>query len=175
MFLHWIIKQAFLLFYLRLSPQRGFQIAVYITMGINASFTIINWMLGFLQCRPLDAMIHPEAYPDAQCLNQYAVMMVPTALVCFLLNGSFLFNILLIMIATSECRFGYYYPYSSNPDSIEAPNESETKGRCYWSYWFWLPVRRHGNVPLLPAGSDGGESRYNIRLRPYAYSRFYRD
>ncbi|EYE98765.1 uncharacterized protein EURHEDRAFT_373853 [Aspergillus ruber CBS 135680] len=83
MFLHWVIKQAFLLFYLRLSPQRGFQIAVYITMGINTSFTIINCMLGFMQCRPMDAMIHPELYPNAQCLSQYVVMMVPTALNAF--------------------------------------------------------------------------------------------
>lgn len=59
------------------------------------------------------------------------------------------------MIAISECCFGYYHPYSSNSDSTEAPNEFETKGRCPWSYWFRLPVRHHGNVPLRPSGSDG--------------------
>lgn len=80
------MKQAFLLFYLRLSPQRGFQIAVYATMGINTAFTIINWLLAFLQCQPMDAMIHPDAYPDAKCWSQYVVMMVPTALVSHSLN-----------------------------------------------------------------------------------------
>lgn len=81
MLVHWTIKQAFLLFYLRLSPKRNFHIAVYSTMAINTSFTIINWLLAFLQCRPLDAMIHPAAHPNPQCLNQFVVMMVPTALV----------------------------------------------------------------------------------------------
>lgn len=81
MLVHWTIKQAFLLFYLRLSPKKNFHIAVYCTMAVNASFTIINWLLAFLQCRPLDAMIHPSAHPNPQCINQFVVMMVPTALV----------------------------------------------------------------------------------------------
>lgn len=81
MFVHWTIKQAFLLFYLRLSPRRGFQIAVYSVMGLNTAFTIVNWSLAFLQCRPLDALFHPKNHPNAQCLPQLVVMMVPTALV----------------------------------------------------------------------------------------------
>lgn len=156
MLLHWTIKQAFLLFYLRLSPQKGFQIAVYTTMGINTSFTIINWMLAFFQCRPLDALIHPEAHPNAQCLSQYAVMMVPTALVRCLLNTTRSLQCqVLTKTAILECRFRRYHSRSANPDCTEASYESQTKGCCSRSNWFRFPVRCHGNVPLHPSGPDG--------------------
>ncbi|RAH41715.1 uncharacterized protein BO95DRAFT_422195 [Aspergillus brunneoviolaceus CBS 621.78] len=80
MFVHWTIKQAFLLFYLRLSPDRSFQIKVFSTMVLNTLFTITNWLLAFLQCRPLGAIFHPAEYTNAQCLSTYVVMMVPTGL-----------------------------------------------------------------------------------------------
>ncbi|PYH43110.1 uncharacterized protein BP01DRAFT_393681 [Aspergillus saccharolyticus JOP 1030-1] len=80
MFVHWTIKQAFLLFYLRLSPDRPFQIKVYGTMVLSTLIMIANWLLAFLQCRPLEAIFHPADYPNAQCMSTYVVMMVPTGL-----------------------------------------------------------------------------------------------
>ncbi|KAJ5365703.1 hypothetical protein N7517_008589 [Penicillium concentricum] len=80
MFVHFTLKQAFLMFYLRLSPKRSFQLAVYGTMVMCTLFLVVEWLLAFLQARPLTAMFHPEAYPNAKYLSQYVVQMVPTAL-----------------------------------------------------------------------------------------------
>lgn len=81
MFTHWTIKQAFLLFYLRLSPSVTFQRCVYATMALNTTFTIINWLLAFLQCRPFASIFNRAAYPDAVCINPLVILMGPSVLV----------------------------------------------------------------------------------------------
>lgn len=81
MFTHWTIKQAFLFFYLRLSPDIFFQRCVYGTMVLNTLFTITNWLVACLQARPFDAIFHPELYPNAQTINIYIVLMLPSVLV----------------------------------------------------------------------------------------------
>lgn len=81
MFVHFTLKQAFLVFYLRLSPRKDFRLAVYGTVAMCTIFLGVEWMLAFLQARPLQAMFHPKAYPNAKFLSQYVVQMVPTALV----------------------------------------------------------------------------------------------
>ncbi|KAL4910295.1 hypothetical protein BDW74DRAFT_50260 [Aspergillus multicolor] len=81
MFVHFVFKQTFLLFYLRLSPNRRFQCAVYSTMVICVVFLTVEWLLAFLQARPLAAYFHPEDYPNAKRLSEYVVQMVPTAFV----------------------------------------------------------------------------------------------
>ncbi|RDW90561.1 uncharacterized protein DSM5745_02336 [Aspergillus mulundensis] len=83
MFVHFVLKQTFLLFYLRLSPSRRFQCAVYTTMAICVIFLTAEWLLAFLQARPLAAYFHPENYPNAKRLSEYVVQMVPTALNAF--------------------------------------------------------------------------------------------
>ncbi|PWY68598.1 hypothetical protein BO70DRAFT_400227 [Aspergillus heteromorphus CBS 117.55] len=80
MFVHWTLKQAILVSYLRLSPQRSFRNTVYGAMILNALFTIANWLLAFLQCRPLEAIFYPGEYPNAKCIGTYVVLMVPTGL-----------------------------------------------------------------------------------------------
>lgn len=82
MFTHFTLKETFLLFYLRLSPDERFRRVVYSTMALCVLLLVIEWLLAFLQVRPLQAYFHPNQYPDAQYLNQYIVQMVPTALVC---------------------------------------------------------------------------------------------
>jgi len=82
MFVHFVLKQTFLLFYLRLSPKQNFQWTVYATMVVCLVFLLIEWLLAFLQAQPLDAYFHPEEYPNAKRLNDYVVQMVPTGLVC---------------------------------------------------------------------------------------------
>lgn len=81
MFTHWTIKQAFLFFYLRLSPEPFFRKAVYGTMAVNTVFCIVNWLLAILQCTPFDSIIHPALYPDRKCINTYVYLMVPSVLV----------------------------------------------------------------------------------------------
>ncbi|KAL4791152.1 hypothetical protein BDV19DRAFT_393396 [Aspergillus venezuelensis] len=80
MFVHLVLKQTYLLFYLRLSPRRSFQWVVYGTMILCIVFLTVEWLLAFLQARPLAAYFHPEDYPYAKRLNEYAVQMVPTGL-----------------------------------------------------------------------------------------------
>lgn len=176
MFVHWTIKQAFLLFYLRLSPRRGFQIAVYGTMALNTSFTIINWCLAFLQCRPMDALFHPENYPNAQCIPQSVVMMVPTALVrtaCLLIS---ILNRLADRIRTGpECRIGYCHPRSAYPNSTRTSNEPEAKSRCSWCYWVRIVLCHHGHMPLFASGANGDESGYDIRPGTHDNRRCNRD
>ncbi|KAL4919423.1 hypothetical protein BDW62DRAFT_199734 [Aspergillus aurantiobrunneus] len=83
MFVHFVLKQTFLLFYLRLSPEKSFRWTVYGTMLLCVIFLAVEWLLAFLQTQPLDAYFHPEKYPDAKRLNEYVVQMVPTALNAF--------------------------------------------------------------------------------------------
>jgi hypothetical protein len=81
MFMHWTIKQAFLFFYLRLSPDLFFKRCVYGTMVLNSIFTVINWLLAFFQVQPFDAIFHPELYPNVKKINIYVVLMLPSVLV----------------------------------------------------------------------------------------------
>lgn len=88
--MHWIIKMAFLLFYLRFAT-RLFKTLVYCTMGLNMLFTIIIWLIGFLQCIPLDALFHPAAHPTVKCLDNSVLAYVPAA---FVSHPSSLFGLL---------------------------------------------------------------------------------
>ncbi|KAI9926159.1 hypothetical protein MW887_004622 [Aspergillus wentii] len=80
MFVHWTIKQAFLFFYLRLSPDQRFRRVVYATMLLNTLFTIANWLIAFLQCKPFKAAIYKSSYPNAKCIDPYVLNMLPTGL-----------------------------------------------------------------------------------------------
>lgn len=41
-FVHWVIKFAFLFFYLRLSPDRTFRMLVHVGMATNVAIFIVN-------------------------------------------------------------------------------------------------------------------------------------
>ncbi|KAK8862194.1 hypothetical protein PGQ11_008429 [Apiospora arundinis] len=81
MFMHWSIKHTFLMFYLRLSPNHTFRRLVWATMVLNTAFMVVNWLLAFLQCIPMDAIFHPERHPDAKCINKNLLLMGPSVLV----------------------------------------------------------------------------------------------
>ncbi|KAK7980867.1 FAD-binding- type 2 [Apiospora arundinis] len=80
MFMHWSIKHTFLMFYLRLSPNHTFRRLVWATMVLNTAFMVVNWLLAFLQCIPMDAIFHPERHPDAKCINKSLLLMGPSVL-----------------------------------------------------------------------------------------------
>ncbi|KAK8025903.1 hypothetical protein PG990_003726 [Apiospora arundinis] len=80
MFMHWSIKHTFLMFYLRLSPNHTFRRLVWATMVLNTAFMVVNWLLAFLQCMPMDAIFHPERHPDAKCINKNILLMGPSVL-----------------------------------------------------------------------------------------------
>ena len=79
--MHWVIKMAFLLFYLRFATTRTFRCLVYGTMGLNTIFSIITWLLYVLQCMPLDAIFHPAAHPTAKCVDRAVLAFAPTGFV----------------------------------------------------------------------------------------------
>lgn len=78
--MHFIIKMAFLLFYLRFAA-KSFRKMVYITMGINCLFTLIIMLIYCLQCIPLDAFFQPAEHPDVKCLNKNTLAFPPAAFV----------------------------------------------------------------------------------------------
>jgi hypothetical protein len=39
---HWVIKSAFLFFYLRLSPKKSFRMFVWVGMGLNGMIWVVN-------------------------------------------------------------------------------------------------------------------------------------
>lgn len=78
--MHFIIKMAFLLFYLRFAT-RIFRKLVYYTMALNVAFTLLQWFLYCFQCTPLDAFFHKAAYPTVKCLDNKILAFLPAALV----------------------------------------------------------------------------------------------
>lgn len=50
-------------------------------MALNTMFTITNWLLAFLQCIPFEAILHSADYPNAKCIDEDVVLMLPSALV----------------------------------------------------------------------------------------------
>ena len=80
------IKQAFLLFYLRLTKQTFFIYSVYATMALNIAIAVALWLVYCLQCQPLAAFWNKMAYPDAKCLDTAITYYVPVALVSSLVH-----------------------------------------------------------------------------------------
>ncbi len=79
--MHWIIKMAFLLFYLRFANAKTFRSLIYGTMALNTVFAIITWLIYTFQCVPLDAYFHPAAHPTVRCLDRSVLAFVPAAFV----------------------------------------------------------------------------------------------
>ncbi|EUC28384.1 hypothetical protein COCCADRAFT_109303 [Bipolaris zeicola 26-R-13] len=77
---HWVIKSAFLLFYLRLSTRKPFRIAIYMGGVINGTILIINTLMACFQCVPFDEILHPGTHPNAVCINRLAMLIVPSVL-----------------------------------------------------------------------------------------------
>ncbi|KAH7111800.1 hypothetical protein B0J11DRAFT_190415 [Dendryphion nanum] len=77
---HWVIKCAFLLFYLRLSPSSIFRLLVYVGMGLNESIFIITIFITCFQCVPFDEILHPGTHPNAVCLAKLVLLIVPSIL-----------------------------------------------------------------------------------------------
>ncbi|KAL2059803.1 hypothetical protein VTL71DRAFT_10187 [Oculimacula yallundae] len=80
--MHWVIKMAFLLFYLRFAT-KVFRTLVICTIGLNCAFTVAQWLLYCLQCMPIDAFFHPELHPGVQCIDNKILAFLPAALNIF--------------------------------------------------------------------------------------------
>ncbi|KAJ5629816.1 hypothetical protein N7528_003473 [Penicillium herquei] len=82
--MQFIIKTAFLLFYLRLVTNTNFTYSVYAVMGLNILVSICLWLLYCLQCFPLEAFWDSAAHPNAKCLSTTVTYYVPVALCIFM-------------------------------------------------------------------------------------------
>jgi hypothetical protein len=80
--MHWVIKTAFLLFYLRFAT-KIFRTLVYCTVGLNTILTLIIWLMYCFQCMPLDAFFNPAAHPTTKCLDNSILAFVPAAFSIF--------------------------------------------------------------------------------------------
>ncbi|KAL2851911.1 hypothetical protein BJY01DRAFT_232806 [Aspergillus pseudoustus] len=78
--MQFIIKMSFLLFYLRLASKTSYTYSVYATMILNLVIAVGLWLLYCLQCRPLQAFWNSAAYPDATCLDTSVAYYVPVSL-----------------------------------------------------------------------------------------------
>lgn len=78
---HWTIKMTFLIFYLRLSPNRTFRMSCFVTIGLNTAFMVINWLLVVLQGIPLNEYFHPGSHPGAKCIDKGVLLLGPSSLV----------------------------------------------------------------------------------------------
>ncbi|KAK8107524.1 uncharacterized protein PG998_009537 [Apiospora kogelbergensis] len=67
---------------------KTFRRLVWATMVLNTAFMIVNWLLAFLQCIPMDAIFHPERHPDAKCIDKNILLMGPSVLVAFAPYGA---------------------------------------------------------------------------------------
>lgn len=83
-YLHWIVKMSFLLFYLRLVRTLTFKKFVYASIAINTVMAIIPFTLYFVQCIPLNAFFNPADYPDAKCIPKSVLFYVPSSFSIFM-------------------------------------------------------------------------------------------
>jgi hypothetical protein len=87
--MHFLIKNAFLTYYLRLSIHRSFRLWVGLGFGLNIGLFLINLALIVFQCIPVAAAFTPLLrIKGAECMNRYYVLLAPSTLVQSLLQES---------------------------------------------------------------------------------------
>lgn len=80
--MHFLLKNAFLTYYLRLSIHRGFRLFVGLGFGLNIGLLLINLLLIVFQCIPVAAAYTPLLrLKGAGCMNRYYVLMGPSSVV----------------------------------------------------------------------------------------------
>ena len=80
--MHFLIKNAFLTYYLRLSVQRSFRLFIGLGFGLNIGLLLINLLLIVVQCIPVAAAFNPlRRIAGAECMNRYYVLMAPSTVV----------------------------------------------------------------------------------------------
>ncbi|KAI8943410.1 hypothetical protein NX059_001422 [Plenodomus lindquistii] len=77
---HFVIKTTFLLFYLRLSPERNFRIFVYLGFFLNNAVFLSSLLMTVLQCIPFEKIFNPLLHPEVTCIDTRTVMLTPPAM-----------------------------------------------------------------------------------------------
>jgi hypothetical protein len=80
--MHFLIKNAFLAYYLRLSVHRRFRLSIGLGFGLNIGLLLINLLLIVFQCIPVAAAYNPlMRLRGAECMNRYYILMAPSTVV----------------------------------------------------------------------------------------------
>lgn len=87
-FIHFLIKSAFLAYYLRLSPNRTFRLWVGVGFGLVFGSLLIGILILVFQCIPVRAALELIDRLKAQCMDRQFVPYAPAAIVCHLLGHS---------------------------------------------------------------------------------------
>lgn len=82
--MHFLIKNAFLTYYIRLSPNRKYRMWVGIGFGLNIGLLIINLLILIFQCMPVAAALSITGRLSAECMNQHFVLIAPAVVVSWL-------------------------------------------------------------------------------------------
>lgn len=117
--MHWVIKMAFLLFYLRFATAKIFRNLVYCTMALNTLSAVSTWTIYCLQCIPLDAYFHPELHPTVKCLDKSILAFVPAAFVSHLLHSMGKWE-----LTRTERLHRYPHRRATHPSTLEDPSQS---------------------------------------------------
>jgi hypothetical protein len=80
--MHFLIKNTFLAFYLRLSPNRIFRLLIGVGFGLNIGLLFINILLLVFQCIPVSAALSVLGRLKAECMNQDFTLYGPATVVC---------------------------------------------------------------------------------------------
>ncbi|KAF2830397.1 hypothetical protein CC86DRAFT_261262, partial [Ophiobolus disseminans] len=78
--MHFLIKVAFLTYYLRLSPNHKFRLKVGVGFGLNIGSLFINLLIDVFQCIPVPAALTLMGRLTAQCMNQHFVLVAPAVI-----------------------------------------------------------------------------------------------
>ncbi|KAF3763700.1 hypothetical protein M406DRAFT_332162 [Cryphonectria parasitica EP155] len=78
--LHFVIKITFLLFFLRIWTSSGSRKFVFVGLAVNGSIFLSNILLTCLQCNSFQAIFDPASAPNAVCLDQLTVLIIPPVL-----------------------------------------------------------------------------------------------
>ncbi|KAH7396962.1 hypothetical protein DE146DRAFT_614940 [Phaeosphaeria sp. MPI-PUGE-AT-0046c] len=77
--MHFLIKSAFLAYYLRLSPNRTFRLWVGVGFGLVYGSLLIGIIILVFQCIPISAALKLVDRLRAQCMNRQFVLYAPAA------------------------------------------------------------------------------------------------
>lgn len=67
--MQFVVKMCFLLFYLRLSAERKFRTILWSVVAFHIATTVVIWLLYAFQCMPLAAFYDALSYPDVECVR----------------------------------------------------------------------------------------------------------
>jgi hypothetical protein len=79
--MHFLIKSAFLTYYLRLSPNRRFRTWIGVGYGLNFGSLIVGLLLLVFQCIPVKAALSTLARLNATCMDRDFVLFAPSSMV----------------------------------------------------------------------------------------------